>query len=36
MLVEIDDDALHFQTLSRLGRLVDSGTLPRQATGGTS
>jgi hypothetical protein len=27
MLVEIAGDSLHFQTLSRRGRLVDSGTL---------
>jgi hypothetical protein len=36
MLVEIDGDALHFQTLSRAGRLIDSGTLGRQNSGGTS
>jgi hypothetical protein len=30
MLVEIADDQMHFQTLSRTGRLVDSGTLTRQ------
>ena len=36
MLVELDGDSLHFQVLSRAGRIVDSGTLPRQATGGTS
>jgi hypothetical protein len=36
MLVEIDGDALHFQTVSRAGRVIDSGTLPRQNTGGTS
>jgi hypothetical protein len=36
MLVEIDGDMLHFQTLSRPGRLVDSGSLPLQGAGGTS
>ena len=30
MLVEIDGDRMHFQTLSRTGRRVDSGTLTRQ------
>ena len=35
MLVEIDGDSLHYQTLSRAGKVIDSGTLPRQATGGT-
>lgn len=30
MLVEVSADALTFQTLSRAGRLVDSGTLSRQ------
>lgn len=30
VLVEITGDALHFQALSRTGRRVDSGTLPRQ------
>jgi 3',5'-cyclic AMP phosphodiesterase CpdA len=32
MLVEIAGDQLHFQTLSRSGRLVDSGTITRQTT----
>lgn len=32
MLVEITSDALHFQVLSRTGRRVDAGVLPRQAT----
>ena len=36
MMVEIDGDALHFQALSRRGRLIDSGTITRQNTGGTS
>jgi 3',5'-cyclic AMP phosphodiesterase CpdA len=36
MLVEIDGDAMHFQTISRRGRLIDSGTVTRQNTGGTS
>jgi predicted phosphodiesterase len=35
MLIEIDGDSLHFQTISRRGRLVDSGTIARQTTGGT-
>jgi hypothetical protein len=30
MLVEIDGDQLFFETISRKGQLVDSGTLPRQ------
>lgn len=30
MLVEIAGDEMHFQTLSRLGRLVDSGSFTRQ------
>jgi hypothetical protein len=30
MLVEITGDAMHFQTLSRGGRRIDSGTLARQ------
>jgi 3',5'-cyclic AMP phosphodiesterase CpdA len=30
MLVEIAGDAMHFQTLSRTGKRVDSGTLTRQ------
>ena len=30
MVVEIDDDTLHFQAVSRLGKVVDSGVLPRQ------
>jgi hypothetical protein len=30
MLVEVTGDAMHFQTLSRAGRRVDSGTLSRQ------
>ena len=29
MLVEIDDDEMHFVTLGRDGRLVDSGLVPR-------
>ena len=36
MLVEIDGDTMHFQTISRRGRLIDSGTITRQAAGGTS
>ena len=35
MMVEIDGDAFHYQALSRRGRLIDSGTLTRQTTGGT-
>jgi predicted phosphodiesterase len=30
MLVEIDGDQMHFQTLSRTGRRIDSGTITRQ------
>jgi hypothetical protein len=30
MLVEIDGDTLHFQAVSRVGKVVDSGALPRQ------
>jgi len=30
MLVEIAGDDLHFQTISRIGAVVDSGVLPRQ------
>ena len=30
MLVELTADAMHFQALSRTGKLVDSGSLPRQ------
>ena len=30
MLVEIDGDEMHFQTLSRSGREVDSGVIPRR------
>ena len=33
MLVEIDGDQLYFQTLSRAGVTIDSGTLERQKTG---
>ena len=36
MLVEIAGDIMNFQTLSRTGRLIDSGTVARQTTGGTS
>lgn len=36
MLIEIDGDAMHYQTISRRGRLIDSGTITRQADGGTS
>jgi hypothetical protein len=35
MMVEIDGDAFHYQALSRRGRLIDSGTIMRQTTGGT-
>ena len=31
MLVEVAGDVMHFQTLSRTGRRVDSGSLPRQS-----
>jgi hypothetical protein len=30
LLIEMAEDALHFQALSRTGRRVDAGTLPRQ------
>ena len=30
MLVEVAGDQMHYQTLSRLGKLVDSGTIERQ------
>jgi predicted MPP superfamily phosphohydrolase len=30
MIVEIDDDTLHFQTIARSGKIVDAGALPRQ------
>jgi predicted phosphodiesterase len=30
MLVEIDDDNMHFQTITRTGKTVDAGTLPQQ------
>jgi predicted phosphodiesterase len=30
MIVEVDDDALHFQAISRTGRTIDSGTLKQQ------
>jgi hypothetical protein len=36
MLVEITDDQMHFQTLSRAGRMVDSGSVvPDAVAGGT-
>lgn len=35
MMVEIHDDAFHYQTLSRRGKLIDSGTITRQSSGGT-
>jgi uncharacterized protein YcbX len=31
MLVEISGDEMYFETLSRVGNLIDSGTLPRVA-----
>lgn len=31
MLVEVANDLMHFQTLSRTGRRIDSGTITRQA-----
>jgi len=31
MLIEISGDEMHFETLSRVGNLIDSGTLPRVA-----
>jgi hypothetical protein len=36
MLVEIDGDALHFQALSRTGRLIDAGTIARQNARGNT
>jgi predicted MPP superfamily phosphohydrolase len=30
MLVEVDDDAMSIQTISRMGKTIDSATLPRQ------
>ena len=30
MLVEVDEDELHFQTIARTGRTIDSGTLRQQ------
>ena len=35
MLIEIDGDNLHYQAISRRGRVVDSGSITRQTTGGT-
>ena len=36
MLVEIDDQQMHFQVLSRAGKLVDSGSFsPDAVTGGS-
>jgi hypothetical protein len=34
MLVEIDGNQLSFQTISRTGTTVDSGTIPRQVRQG--
>jgi predicted phosphodiesterase len=36
VLVEIEGDRMHFQALSRLGKIVDSGTITRPGAGGTS
>jgi hypothetical protein len=36
MLVEIEGDRMHFQALSRLGKIVDSGTIARPGAGGIS
>jgi hypothetical protein len=36
MMVEIDGDSLHYQALSRTGRLIDSGTILRGSNGGTA
>jgi hypothetical protein len=30
MIVEIEGDTLHFNAVSRVGKIVDSGALPRQ------
>ena len=36
MLAEIEGDLMHFQAISRAGRVVDSGTITRPGAGGTS
>jgi hypothetical protein len=36
LLVEIEGDLMHFQAISRAGRVVDSGTITRPGAGGTS
>jgi hypothetical protein len=36
MLIEIDGERMHFQSLSRRGRLVDSGTIAPEAVNTTS
>jgi hypothetical protein len=36
LLVEIEGDLMHFQAISRAGRVVDSGTITRPRAGGTS
>ena len=36
MLVEIDGEQMHFQTLSRRGQLVDSGTITPDAVNSSS
>jgi 3',5'-cyclic AMP phosphodiesterase CpdA len=36
LLIEIDGDRMHFQAISRAGRVVDSGSLARPGAGGTS
>jgi predicted phosphodiesterase len=35
-LVEIKDDTLYFETISRRGQIVDSGTIPRRETSQTN
>ena len=36
MMVEIDGEDLHYQTISRRGRLIDSGTIRLQGNGSSS
>ena len=36
MLIEINDQQMHFQVISRTGETVDSGVLPRQAKNGNN
>jgi hypothetical protein len=36
MLIEIDRDQMHFQSIARRGRLVDAGTIAPEAVNTTS